>query len=151
MKRQKHYLFFLLILTLGACIEGPELEQDPFNDVPDGRFPVILQHANERYLWVQSGLDSAQYAQYLLDKFGPTRSILIRERFDGQEIAELEVPTVSSYLEGPCNLLDGALIELYEGSYQIVENEEGQWPFPMGYFDVYDNGEPCIVIQFEAE
>ncbi|TNE26553.1 MAG: hypothetical protein EP346_13735 [Bacteroidetes bacterium] len=148
----KSILSILLASTLFvSCIEGPEIEQKPFNRVPDGRYAVVFQHQISPSVWVPLGMDSAQYCDYLIQKFGEYHDLVLRRPGSQQIVYTFSVPTVSKVREGECVDLDGAILYLYEDDYEIYDDDSGTFPRRLDRFYVRATEDDCILIQFPAE
>ena len=77
MRRCLTYTFLSLFLFSG-CIEGPAVEQDLLVDIPDGKAYVIIRQPSflDRTA-EQRGMTPDEYQQYLLEKYGKTRSLSV--------------------------------------------------------------------------
>lgn len=150
MKLAPLLLLLGVILLFPACIEGPEIEQDPFYDVPDGTYPVILLHAISVLQWNPTGMDSAQYAEHLLSKYGETHTVTVYDLQIERNIVTIDVPTIPSKVSENCYEVDGILVDLRVGYYEIY-NEEDSWRRKIDDFSVRDDGDLCRIIEFDAE
>ncbi len=128
MRRCLTYTFLSLFLFSG-CIEGPAVEQDLLVDIPDGKAYVIIRQPSflDRTA-EQRGMTPDEYQQYLLEKYGKTRSLSV-EIDNGpfttnSEIGTLEVQTIpESYAGLECAEIDGGDLKLAPGAYEVYDNE----------------------------
>jgi hypothetical protein len=143
--------FILFALFSISCIEGPVVEQDLFLNVPDGKAVVIIRHFSflDRTA-EQRGMTTEEYRQYLVQRYGETRSLRI-VRNNGPfststEIGVIEIQTISESFAGlECAEITGAVLRLDPGEYEVYDNEvtfnlKGRF-----FLDSNDYLQDCIV------
>lgn len=120
-------LFSMLgvVLLFPSCIEGPEIEEDPFNRIPDANIAYVIFGAPQPSDWLQSPYpDSASYADFLLDFYGETRTIAIRmESITGPNRIIIEVPTITSNPRADCEEILGTIQLLPERQWYFIDLE----------------------------
>lgn len=131
--------------SLFSCIEGVELEDNPYHRVPDGNVVVEFFSSFNKDWYGLSAQDSAVYRDSLIAWFGPTRVLRIHSLADGSN-REIEISTVVAWSQAyfDCDNVDGEAVVLPPGDIELYEVLDNGQELYIDETSVYPNREGCF-------
>ena len=120
---RKLLLLIAPVLFFSSCIEGPEMEINPYHRPPDGKVLYILYKNISPSEYRYNPADSLPYVDSILNFYGPTRTIGMRFSVNGPDFDTVVLPTITKRDIGAkeCHEYNGAHVLLPEGEVYFVD------------------------------